>query len=131
MVGRWQAMRKGEVVERLLGPMAPLTLLRLLGETLEVPGVHLAGLMNSAPLKASLERWLDWTALHRNVADGTVAAVCVVATSLERGAPVAFVETPGRAPRSSDDLRYVAVQLRGEHVRASAAIPLLFSRPCT
>ena len=69
---------------------------------------------------------LDWPALHRNVADGTVAAVCVVATSLERGAPVAFVETPGRAPRSSDDLRYVAVQLRGEHVRASAAIPLLF-----
>ena len=44
MVGRWQAMRKGDVVERLLGPMAPLTLLRLLGETLEVPGVHLAGL---------------------------------------------------------------------------------------
>ena len=82
--------------------------------------------MDPAPLKASLERWLDWPALHRNVADGTVAAVCVVATSLERGAPVAFVETPGRAPRSSDDLRYVAVQLRGEHVRASAAIPLLF-----
>jgi NTE family protein len=126
ILGRWRAMRKGDVVSRIVGPMAPLTLLRLLGETLELPGVHLAGLMNPAPLKASLERWIDWPALHRNVADGVVDAVCVVATSLERGAPVAFVESAGRAPRSSDDLRYVAVQLRGEHVRASAAIPVLF-----
>jgi NTE family protein len=126
MVERWRSMRKGDVVERLVGPMAPLTLLRLLGETLEVPGVHLAGLMDPGPLKASLERWIDWPALHRNVAGGTVGSVCVVATSLERGAPVGFVESAARPPRSSDDVRYVAVQLRGEHVRASAAMPLLF-----
>ena len=119
MVGQWQAMRKGDVVERLLGPMAPLTLLRLLGETLEMPGVHLAGLMNPAPLKASLERWLDWPALHRNVADGTVAAVCVAATSLERGAPVAFVETPGRAPRSE---RRPALRRRPAARRARARL---------
>jgi NTE family protein len=126
MVERWRAMRKGDVVTRFVGPGTPLTLLRLLGETLELPGVHLPGLMNPAPLRASLERWVDWRALHENVAKGVVDAVCVVATSLDRGAPVAFVESAARVPRSSEELRYVAVQLRGEHVRASAAIPLLF-----
>jgi NTE family protein len=126
MLERWRAMRKGDVVGRIVGLGTPLMLLRLLGETLELPGVHLPGLMNPAPLRNSLERWIDWPALHRNVATGTVGAVCVVATSLDRGAPVAFVESGARAPRSSEELRYVAVQLRGEHVRASAAIPLLF-----
>jgi NTE family protein len=126
IVERWRAMRKGDVVARILGPGTPLTLLRLLGETLELPGVHLPGLMNPAPLRASLERWIDWPALHRNVAERLVGAVCVVATSLERGAPVAFVESTSRPPRSSEELHYVPVQLRGEHVRASAAIPMLF-----
>jgi len=126
MLARWRSVRKGDVVARLVGPGTPLMLLRLLGETLELPGIHLPGLMNPAPLKSSVERWIDWPALHRNVATGNVDAICVVATSLDRGAPVAFVESGARAPRSSEELRYVPVQLRGEHVRASAAIPLLF-----
>jgi NTE family protein len=126
MLARWRSVRKGDVVARLVGPATPLMLMRLLGETLELPGIHLPGLMNPGPLKKSLERWVDWPALHRNVASGVVGAVCVVATSLDRGAPVAFVESAARAPRSSEELRYVAVELQGEHVRASAAIPMLF-----
>ncbi len=67
-------------------------------------------------------------ALHRNVKHGEVAAVCVVATAVGGGGPVAFVETRGQVPRDSggSPLRYVRAQLAGEHVRASAAIPLLF-----
>jgi NTE family protein len=53
----------------------------------------------------------------------------VIATALGGGGPVGFVQSGGPVPRSgpSDDLRYAAVdELKPEHVRASAAIPLLF-----
>ncbi|MDX6656267.1 MAG: hypothetical protein QOH62_1060 [Solirubrobacteraceae bacterium] len=124
----WRGMRKGDVMRPLVGPGLPITALRAIGDILEVPGIRLAGMLDPSPLRGSLNRWVDWLALHRNVRDGDIEAVCIVATSLARGGPVAFVETRGRAPRSrsADPLRYVRVLLAAEHVRASAAIPMLF-----
>jgi len=125
----WRGMRKGDVIEPIVGPGLPLTALRFLGDIFEVPGVHLASLMDPSPLSDSLERWIDWVALQRNVRSRAVDALCVVATALTRGGPVGFVHTAGAAPKSkaTDDLRYVRVNaLTPEHVRASAAIPLLF-----
>jgi NTE family protein len=100
----------------------------MLGEELELPGVRLAGLLDPAPLKASLDAWIDWDDLHRNVRHGVLDAVCVVATSLARSGPVAFVDSAGRIPpsRPADALQYVPAVLDDEHVRASAAIPMLF-----
>jgi len=129
VLGTWRGMRKDDVVEPILGPNLPLTALRFLGEIFEVPGVRLASLMDPSPLESSLERWIDWVALQRNVRSRTLDAVCVVATALTRGGPVGFVHSAGAVPRTrpSDDLQYVRVNaLAPEHVRASAAIPLLF-----
>jgi NTE family protein len=127
-IERWLDMRKGDVIRRVVGPALPLTALRFLGETLEVPGMSLAGLLDPSPLAGSLDRWIDWDGLHDNAASGRVRAACVVATSLEHGRPVAFVESGRSLPDSNprDGLRFCGVRLRGEHVRASAAIPLLF-----
>lgn len=125
----WRAMRKRDVINPIVGAHLPLTALRFAGEALEIPGVRLAALMDPSPLQASLERWIDWVALQRNIRARRVDALCVVATSLARGGPVGFVRTSGRVPRSAptDDLAYVRVNaLTPEHVRASAAIPLLF-----
>ncbi len=129
VLATWRGMRKGDVIEPILGPSLPLTALRFLGEIFEVPGVRLASLMDPSPLEGSLERWIDWVALQRNVRNRTLDALCVVATGLTRGGPVGFVHSAGAVPKSrpSDDLRYVRVNaLAPEHVRASAAIPLLF-----
>ncbi|WP_372790286.1 patatin-like phospholipase family protein [Paraconexibacter sp.] len=126
---RWRDMRKTDVIRPVFGPNLPLVGLRMLGELLEVPGVRLASVLDPSPLQRSLTKWVDWLALHRNVKHGMIDAVCVVATALTRSGPVAFVETKGAMPKSSprDDLRYVRVpSLQPEHVRASAAIPLLF-----
>jgi NTE family protein len=125
---RWGKLRKGDVLAPLVGPGLPLTALRFVGELLELPGVRLASVMDPGPLRASLERWIDWLGLHRNVKAGVVDAVCVVASALTRGGPVAFVESDRAVPppRAEGGLRYVRTQLAGEHVRASAAIPLLF-----
>ncbi len=123
----WLEMRKQHVIARITGPGGARTFLRLVGHALGVRGVGLASLLDPSPLQASLDRWIDWRRLARNVQNGVVDAVCVVATSLSTGNPVAFVSTSGVAPSPADEgLRYVATRLRGEHVRASAAIPLLF-----
>lgn len=125
---RWRSLRKGDVIRPVVGPGLPLTALRMLGEALELPGVRLAGLLDPAPLRRSLDAWIDWDDLHRNVRHGVLDAVCVVATSLARSGPVAFVDSAHRVPpsRPADALQYVPAVLDGEHVRASAAIPVLF-----
>ena len=125
---RWRTMRKGDVIAPLIGPRSLLTLARLFGEAFELPGLRLGSLLDPAPFRTSVERWIDWLALHRNVRSGAVDALCIVATALSTGTSVAFVETRHRAPRArpSDDVRYVRTTLTGDHVRASAAIPLLF-----
>ncbi|WP_210492112.1 patatin-like phospholipase family protein [Patulibacter sp. SYSU D01012] len=125
----WRGMRKHDVIRSVIGPSLVKTGLRLAGELLDVPGVRVAGLMDPSPLAASLERWIDWDALRHNVDSRRFDALCVVATALSGGGAVGFVHTAGRVPtsRAADDLRYVGVdRLLPDHVRASAAIPLLF-----
>jgi NTE family protein len=124
---RWEEMRKQDVIARIAGRGGARTLLRALAHAVGMPGAGLAGLLDPSPLQASLDRWIDWTQLHRNVEREVVSALCVVATSLSTGDPVGFVSSRQGAPSHLDDsLRYVATRVRGEHVRASAAIPILF-----
>ena len=122
----WRSVRKGDVISPVIGVGTGLGLLRLAGEVLELPGMRAASLLDPSPLARSLDDWIDWDALHGNVAAGLVQAVCVVATSLERGLPVGFVESAAPPPRSDREIHYVHTRLEGQHVRASAAIPLLF-----
>jgi NTE family protein len=122
---RWGDLSKGDVIRPMVGLGLPVTLARFVGEALEIPGVRLASLLDPTPLAASLERWIDWTALRAEVTRRHVKAVCVVATSLSRGGPVAFVDTRDELP-ASGELEFMRVRLSGEHVRASAAIPMLF-----
>jgi len=126
-LGRWRDLRKGDVIAPIAGGGGARTMLRLLAHIAGVYRVSLASLLDPTPLRDSLDRWTDWRMLARNVERGVVDSVCVVATSLASGGPVAFVACRDGAPGHVDEgLRYVKTRLRGEHVRASAAIPLLF-----
>jgi NTE family protein len=94
---------------------------------MSLPGVRLPSLLDPEPLERSLERWMSWQDLHRNVATGLVRAVAVVATAARTGCTVVFVEgESGVASRRSHVVEYVATKLDDQHVRASAAIPILF-----
>jgi NTE family protein len=111
----------------MVGPGGARMALRLFGHAVGLPGVGLASLLDPAPLARSLDRWIDWRRLARNVRARDVDAICVVATRLATGTPVGFVATSGAPPeRGGNEIRYVKTNLRGEHVRASAAIPVLF-----
>jgi len=126
-IGHWREMRKHDVMAPLTGRGGTRAVVRLVGHALGIPGVGLASLLDPSPLQASLDRWIDWGRLRANVKRGAVDSVCVVATSLQSGEPVGFVSTRHAVPNHrDDDVRYVSTRLEGEHVRASAAIPLLF-----
>jgi NTE family protein len=111
----------------MVGPGLVTTALRLAAEVLGVRGLRPASLLDPAPLPRSLDRWIDWEALQRNLRARRLEAVCAVATSLLDGVPVAFVDGT-RPPKATggQGIRYARVRFGGEHVRASAALPLLF-----
>ncbi len=122
----WRALAKSDVITRVVGPRMPLKALRLAGDWIGLPGVGSTGLLDPSPLQRSLDRWIDWLALARNVKTRAAEAVCVVATSLDGGGPVAFVHGDAPTPSAAGEIRYVRTCLSSEHVRASAAIPMLF-----
>lgn len=84
-------------------------------------------LFNNLPLRALLQRSVDFEALARAVAAGRPDAVAVMATSVTSGDSVAFVQS-SRAFRPWDRAgrKGVAATLALEHLMASSAIPLLF-----
>lgn len=127
-VALWRELRKGDVIAPIVGSGGLRTVVRVVGHALSIPGVRFASLLDPSPLAGSLDRWIDWRQLAANVKGGEVDSVCVVATSLATGEPVAFVAGGPKALQEHPDgtIRYVRADLQGEHVRASAAIPMLF-----
>jgi NTE family protein len=126
-LGHWRELRRSDVISPVLSPRFGLNVARLAGDALRIPGIHRGGLLDPSPLRRYLDRHLSWPDLHRNVSQGLVDTVCVVATQLATGQPVAFVESSEELGLPAEpNLSYVPVKLTGEHVRASAAIPLVF-----
>jgi NTE family protein len=124
---RWREVTKSRVVRPILLRQAPLTAIRYAGEVLSLPGVRLPSLLDPRPLERNLNRWIDWEAVHANVASEAVQVLAAVATGARTGRTVVFCE--GHAERvrhRSHAIDYVETQLDDEHVRASAAIPILF-----
>ena len=127
LLERWREVTKGRVIRPIMLQQLPLTALRYAGELLSVPGVRVPSLLDPEPLEGSLKRWMSWADLHRNVAQGVVHAVAVVATAARSGRTVAFVESENDlAAHTSHAVEYVASALADEHILASAAIPILF-----
>src|SRR3954454_9600408 len=127
LVELWEHLDKSDVIRPILRRQGPLAALRFAGELMSIPGVSLPSILDPTPLHASLDRWIDWDALHRNVADGLVETVAAVCTSARTGRSVVFVEeAEERVFNRSHAVAYVAARLEREHVLASAAIPVLF-----
>jgi predicted acylesterase/phospholipase RssA len=125
-LARWREVEPAAVIKPVIWRL-PLTAMRFAGGLLGLPGVRLESLLDPTPLERNLRTWIEWPQLHRHVAQGPVGSLAVVATAARSGRSVAFVE--GRLPpgaRRSRVIDYVAAELDQAHVRASAAIPILF-----
>lgn len=115
------------MVRPLISPGAPWRALRGAARTLSRSRVRRHGLLDPSPLADSLGEWVDWESLHRNVAEGIIASVAVIACAARSGHSVAFVEGQlHRGGYPSHVIDYFPTRLTEVHVRASTAIPLLF-----
>ncbi|HEV2075605.1 MAG TPA: patatin-like phospholipase family protein, partial [Thermoleophilaceae bacterium] len=124
---RWLELAPERVVRPILRHQAPRTVARYAGEVLGLPGVRLEALLDPEPLGRTLDRWVDWPCLHRNVRARTVDAVAVAATSALRARSAVFVEgRRKRDLRDSQAIDYVSARLDVDLVMASAAIPTVF-----
>lgn len=123
----WRDLRLEKVV-RPVGLSTVVDVARYLGQLARLPGARLPSLVDTGPLRRTLEGWKHWSDLHRNVDQKTVACVAVVATSATTGRSVVFVEQSPRRrlPERDDDrgIDYVRSSLDGTHVLASSAIPV-------
>jgi NTE family protein len=126
-LARWLGIRHSDVIRRVVGPRAALRVAGGVVASVRSRRIAMASLLDAGPLARNVKEWVDWDALHANVASGYVDAVSIVATSLSGGRPVAFVESSQPvAGGGSEEISYVPTALAPEHVRASAAIPMLF-----
>ena len=136
---RWRTADRDMVIAPIL-PSGLLTAGRYLAAVgggrlaaaLHLRRPRLPSLLDNSPLRrtAADPAYVDWERLHRNVDDGLVRAVAVVATRLPDGRSVVFVEcAPDVALPPNDDRRgidYVRTRLGPEHMLASCAIPAAF-----
>jgi NTE family protein len=126
-LARWREVTKGRVVRPILMRQAPLAFVRYAGEILSLPGVRLPSLLDPRPLERNLKRWIDWDAVHKNVDADVNEVLACVATGARTGRTVVFLEGHGeRVRHRSHAIDYVETRLDDQHVRASAAIPILF-----
>ena len=115
-------------VMRPLWKQLPEVLARYTSETLGLSRFRLRGLFGSQPLAHTLAKFIDWEALHRNVADGVIETAAVTASSVRTGRVIMFTESGSPLPHSAPEYhgRFVASRLDVPHLMASAAIPVLF-----
>ncbi|WCO68394.1 patatin-like phospholipase family protein [Iamia majanohamensis] len=121
----WAQVRERDVLEPFVR-RAPQVLLRYASELSPFPGPRLRGLVGTAPLRATIARWVDWDQVEANVGDdGPLDTLLVMATAVATGRATAFVA--GAVPDEGERrVRYVPTRLGADHLVASASIPLLF-----
>jgi NTE family protein len=117
--------------ESVLKPLASLSeSVRLLSYVREVLGskhAHTPSILDPAPLRQTLSELIAFTRIHANVEARHIDCAAVVATSGRTSTSVVFHD--GLPSPRWDELRgieYVEAKLTEDHVRASAAIPLVF-----
>ena len=88
-------------------------------------------ILDNAPLRALLERRIDWSGIRLGVERGHLRGVALCATSYATGQSVAFFDA---VPELTDWARSQRLgrrtQLSLDHLMASVAIPLLFPPLC-
>ncbi|MGI8633180.1 MAG: patatin-like phospholipase family protein [Solirubrobacterales bacterium] len=124
----WKSLRFRDVMRPVLREGLPLTVLRYMAEAFAVPGFRLQGLFDAGPLEDTLNRLIDWDAVHESIESGPIEALSVMTTAVRTGQVTSFTDSKDDELDLDDqDVRYVAGRVTVDHVRASAAIPLVFA----
>ncbi len=125
----WRNLGYRDAMRSLLSPAALMMLVRFIGTCLSLPVKAVPSLLDTAPLRKTLSKVIQFDQIAKNVADTSspLYAVAVVATSYETGRSLVFHQG-GETPPSNQEraIDYVEAQLTNVHVLASGAIPVIF-----
>ena len=123
----WRSLSWGDAFRPLVSPWELGRLLTGAAMVVGLPGADLPGLLDSSPLRRTLERLVSFDRIASNVSDGTLTAAAVVATAYATTHSVVFHHGgPALGADLSRAIDYAPTQLRPGHVLASAAIPGAF-----
>ncbi len=123
----WRELSWGDALRPLASPSELARVIGAAAMFARVPGADPSALLDTSPLRTTLERLVSFERIENNVEDGTLTAAAVVATSYASTNSVVFHH--GGPALESDPTRaieYAATVLKPEHVLASAAIPGAF-----
>jgi NTE family protein len=130
IISRWQTIHRSTV----LGPIVPSIVtagLRYI-KALLLGGTPPNGILDTRPLLESLgkKELIDWKQIQNNLQRGDAAVLAVVATESGSGRSKVFYDTSSiGGPIETDEdqaIDYVRTTLTPAHVKASAAIPVVF-----
>jgi NTE family protein len=125
----WRNLKFRNAMRSLLCPSALIKLVRFLGTCLSLPVKAVPSLLDTAPLRKTLNQVIDFKRIPENLADESSALRCVgvVATSYESGRSLVFHQG-GETPPNNEEraIDYVSSSLSNIHVLASGAIPVIF-----
>jgi NTE family protein len=120
-------VRFGQVLRPLVSVSEATRLGGYLGEVLGLRGARVDSLLDPSPLTETLNDMIAFRQIHENVEQGHLLAAAVVASSGATNLSVVFHDGgPDPPPDRRRGIEYVRTTLNEAHVRASAAIPLLF-----
>jgi NTE family protein len=123
----WRAMHWGRALRPLTSPAELRRLLGTLAMLAHLPRADPPALLDTSPLRGTLDRLVSFERIENNVEDGTLTAAAVVATAYATTRSVVFHHGgPTLAPDLTRAIDYFPTVLKPEHVLASAAIPGAF-----
>lgn len=123
----WTSIRFGQVLRPLLSVPEAARLGGYVGEVLGIRGARADSVLDPYPLRKTLAELIPFGRIAGNIEAGHLETAAVVASSAATKLSVVFHDggpDPAIDPRRGID--YVRTTLTEDHVRASAAIPLLF-----
>lgn len=88
-------------------------------------GPHFTSFLDTSPLKKFLNQNVSWSQIEKNINSGLVDAVTVTATNTRTGYGELFVQKNSEIEYTGD-YKANMVDLKADHVLASAAIPIIF-----
>ena len=86
---------------------------------------HFHGFLDTSPLLPFLERIIPWQMISKNIANGLVKALSIVATNVFTGKMELFIEKQPQIEYTGEYLTHMT-QVTALHVMASCAIPVVF-----
>lgn len=126
-IGLWSEIGFSSVLKPLVSVSEGARLVSYVREVLGSRSARTYSVLDPTPLSATLDRLVEFERIHENVRAEKLAAAAVVATSGRTNTSVVFHDGgPSPAADARRGIAYVQSELTEHHVRASAAIPLLF-----